>query len=150
MIARSAGATSPPNHLHRGFKGTFSSDCAPLKLGKFVVVVSQSQLALANSSARFGQQLSYSCPRGYEFSTGQLRLHAECLLGGRWSLARISNCQPRYCGPVPQIDNGFAVNATGVSYNQTATYKCYAGFTLGDDNMPRERPMGQVARMLLD
>lgn len=34
----------------------------------------------------------------------------------------------RYCGPVPQIDNGFAVVATNVTYRGVATYQCYAGF----------------------
>jgi hypothetical protein len=33
-----------------------------------------------------------------------------------------------YCGPVPQIDNGFAVAATNVSFGGTASYQCYAGF----------------------
>lgn len=113
---------------NRGFTAIFSSDCPPLKLGKNVLVAQGIQAA--NSSAKFGQQLSYSCPRGQEFSNGQIRLHNECLPGGRWSLAKVPNCQPRYCGPVPQIDNGFAINATGVTYNQTATYRCYNGFNL--------------------
>lgn len=34
----------------------------------------------------------------------------------------------KYCGPVPQIDNGFAVASTNVTYRGTATYQCYAGF----------------------
>lgn len=34
----------------------------------------------------------------------------------------------RYCGPVPQIVNGFAVEATNVTYRGVATYQCYAGF----------------------
>jgi hypothetical protein len=33
-----------------------------------------------------------------------------------------------YCGPVPQIDNGFAVAATNVSFGGTASFQCYAGF----------------------
>ena len=33
-----------------------------------------------------------------------------------------------YCGPVPQIDNGFAVTSTNVSLNGQASYTCYAGF----------------------
>lgn len=112
----------------RGFSATFSADCPPLRLGKNVLV-SQGQQA-ASVSARFGQQLTYTCPRGQEFSNGQLRLQNECLHGGRWSMSKVPNCQERYCGPVPQIDNGFAINATGVTFNQTATYKCYNGFNL--------------------
>lgn len=113
---------------NRGFYATFSSDCPPLKLGKNVQVLQG--LQVANSSAKFGQLLTYSCPRGQEFSNGQLKLYNECLPGGKWSLARVPNCQPKYCGPVPQIDNGFAINSTGVTYNQTATYRCYNGFNL--------------------
>ncbi|KAK2701733.1 hypothetical protein QYM36_019626, partial [Artemia franciscana] len=33
-----------------------------------------------------------------------------------------------YCGPVPQIANGFAIQATNVTYRGEATYQCYAGF----------------------
>lgn len=33
-----------------------------------------------------------------------------------------------YCGPVPQIDNGFSIGATNVTYRGQATYQCYAGF----------------------
>ena len=33
-----------------------------------------------------------------------------------------------YCGPVPQIDNGFSIGATNVTYMGQATYQCYAGF----------------------
>lgn len=113
---------------NKGFSATFSADCPPLKLGKNVLVA-QGQLA-ASVPAKFGQQLTYSCPRGQEFSNGQLKLNNECQLGGKWSMSKVPNCQERYCGPVPQIDNGFAINATGVTFNQTATYKCYNGFNL--------------------
>ncbi|CAA3006472.1 sushi, von Willebrand factor type A, EGF and pentraxin domain-containing 1 isoform X1 [Olea europaea subsp. europaea] len=122
---RGALAAAGPN---RGFKATFSADCPPLKLGRGVIVAQGQQVALAG--ARFGQQLTYTCPRGQEFSNGQLKLHNECLMGGRWTMSRVPNCQERYCGPVPQIDNGFAINATGVTFNQTATYRCYNGFAL--------------------
>ena len=33
-----------------------------------------------------------------------------------------------YCGPVPQISNGFAIGATNVTFLGAATYQCYAGF----------------------
>ena len=39
-----------------------------------------------------------------------------------------------YCGPVPQIDNGFAVAATNVSYRGMASYQCYAGFGFPSGN----------------
>ena len=33
-----------------------------------------------------------------------------------------------YCGPVPQIDNGFSIGASNVTYRGEITYQCYAGF----------------------
>lgn len=33
-----------------------------------------------------------------------------------------------YCGPVPQIDNGFSIGASNVTYKGAAYYQCYAGF----------------------
>src|SRR5690606_20871550 len=48
--------------------------------------------------------------------------------GGKWSIGKVPACVLRYCGPVPQIDNGFAVNATNVTYGGAAVYQCYAGF----------------------
>ena len=50
------------------------------------------------------------------------------MAGGKWSTPYIPKCQPMYCGPVPQIDNGFAVAASNVSFTGTASYQCYAGF----------------------
>ena len=117
---------------HRGFQATFSADCPALKLGRGVLVGGQTgggQQTVTPPSS-FGAQFTYTCPRGQEFANGALRLHNECLAGGRWSMARVPSCQEKYCGPVPQIDNGFAINSTGVTFNQTATYKCYNGFNL--------------------
>lgn len=121
-------AGAPAANRNRGFAATFSADCPPLKLGRNVIVAQGQQAA--SVGAKFGQQLTYTCPRGQEFANGQLRLQNECQLGGKWSMGKVPNCQERYCGPVPQIDNGFAINATGVTFNQTATYKCYNGFNL--------------------
>ena len=45
-----------------------------------------------------------------------------------WTLVSILKSLQVYCGPVPQIDNGFAVAATNVSFNGAASYQCYAGF----------------------
>ena len=60
--------------------------------------------------------------------------------GGQWSQAYIPKCQDVYCGPVPQIDNGFAVDATrNVSYGATAMYQCYAGFSF-----PSGRPIEAI------
>ncbi len=39
-----------------------------------------------------------------------------CMPGGKWDNDYIPSCQEVYCGPVPQIDNGFAVEASNVTY----------------------------------
>ena len=39
-----------------------------------------------------------------------------CLPGGEWDNDYIPSCQEVYCGPVPQIDNGFAIEAANVTF----------------------------------
>ena len=39
-----------------------------------------------------------------------------CMPGGKWDNDYIPSCQEVYCGPVPQIDNGFAVEASNVTF----------------------------------
>ncbi|KAI1303707.1 Fibropellin-1 [Halotydeus destructor] len=103
-----------------GWSAMFSADCPPLKVGRSAISSSRDQM--------FGAKVAFGCPTGQEFSNGLLKIETECLQGGRWSVPRIPDCQERYCGPVPQIDNGFAVAATNVTYRGMATYQCYAGF----------------------
>ena len=57
-----------------------------------------------------------------------------CQLGGEWSQSYIPACQEVYCGPVPQIDNGFAVVASNVTYRGVAQFQCYAGFAFPSGN----------------
>lgn len=40
----------------------------------------------------------------------------------------LNNSPEVYCGPVPQIDNGFSIGSTNVTYRGQASYQCYAGF----------------------
>ena len=49
-------------------------------------------------------------------------------------LTHLRICFQVYCGPVPQIDNGFAVAATNVSFRGMASYQCYAGFGFASGN----------------
>ena len=88
----------------------------------------------------FGATVEFSCPEGQVFATGNKTIFTECMPGGQWSQAYIPKCQDVYCGPVPQIDNGFAVDATrNVSYGATAMYQCYAGFSF-----PSGRPIEAI------
>lgn len=45
-----------------------------------------------------------------------------------------------YCGPVPQIDNGFSIGSTNVTYRGIATYQCYAGFAF-----PTGQPIERIS-----
>ena len=104
----------------KGWSASFSADCPQLKIGLNALASSRGTM--------FGAKVTFTCPTGQEFSNGQTKLQTECLQSGKWSLSTIPDCQERYCGPVPQIDNGFAVASTNVTYRGTATYQCYAGF----------------------
>jgi len=112
--------TTDSLHARTGWRAVFSSDCPPLTSGKG---------ALASSrDIAFETLVTFSCPVGQEFATGQQQIVTECKPGGRWSVNYIPACQEVYCGPVPQISNGFAIESDNVTYLGTATYQCYAGF----------------------
>ncbi|XP_069668601.1 uncharacterized protein uif isoform X2 [Periplaneta americana] len=107
-------------HNNKGWKATFSADCPPLIPGLG---------ALASSrDTAFGTVVTFTCPVGQEFATGRPRITTECMLGGNWSVTYIPPCQEVYCGPVPQIDNGFSIGSNNVTYRGQAMYQCYAGF----------------------
>lgn len=112
--------TSGPSSTMRGWSLVFSTDCPPLVIGSGAIGSGNERI--------FGSKHSFNCPLGQQFENGATRLSTECLPGGNWSIRKIPACVPRYCGPVPQIDNGFAVKATNVTYNGVAIYQCYAGF----------------------
>lgn len=108
-------------HNAAGFSATFSADCPDLKSGLG---------ALASSrDTAFGTNVIFSCPAGQEFATGKHKIQTVCQKGGKWSVDYIPKCQEVYCGPVPQIDNGFSIGSSNVTYNGIAMYQCYAGFT---------------------
>ncbi|CAG9863735.1 unnamed protein product [Phyllotreta striolata] len=112
--------TTDALHNNVGWEATFSADCPPLQPGIG---------ALASSrDTAFGTIITFSCPTGQEFATGRTRLTTQCMLGGNWSISYIPKCQEVYCGPVPQIDNGFSIGSTNVTYRGQAMYQCYAGF----------------------
>ncbi|CAB3409318.1 unnamed protein product [Caenorhabditis bovis] len=104
-----------------GFNFTYSIDCPPLPEVPMVTVSTRDRSA--------NTKVVVSCPKGFEFSSGEgVSQQIECKIGGEWSQSIISTCQPIYCGPVPQISNGFASSATNVSFGGVAKYSCYKGF----------------------
>lgn len=106
------------------------ADCPDLKPGTG---------ALASSrDTAFGTMITFTCPVGQEFATGKNKIQTVCMKGGNWSIEYIPKCQEVYCGPVPQIDNGFSIGSSNVTYRGIAMYQCYAGFTF-PSNSPIEK-----------
>lgn len=108
-------------HNAPGWSATFSADCPDLRPG-------EGALASSRDTA-FGTVVQFTCPVGQEFATGKPKIQTVCEKGGKWSINYIPKCQEVYCGPVPQIDNGFSIGSSNVTYNGVAMYQCYAGFT---------------------
>ena len=109
-----------------GFSAVYSADCPALQPGKGAI---SSRL-----DTTFGSVVNFNCPAGEVFATGVSEITTTCLPGGQWSDAYIPACQEVYCGPVPQIDNGFAVVASNVTYRGEARFQCYAGFSFPSGN----------------
>ncbi|XP_077268738.1 sushi, von Willebrand factor type A, EGF and pentraxin domain-containing protein uif isoform X1 [Temnothorax americanus] len=119
-------------HSSAGWQAEFSADCPALQPG-------EGALASSRDTA-FGTVVTFSCPLGQEFATGKSRIATVCLPGGNWSVTYIPKCQEVYCGPVPQIDNGFSIGSSNVTYRGLATYQCYAGFAF-----PSGRPTEKIS-----
>ena len=114
------------NKNSAGFSAVFSADCPDLKPGKGAVA--------SNVDTTFGAIVTFSCPTGQIFATGVSEITTTCQPGGTWENDYIPDCHEVYCGPVPQIDNGFAVRADNVTYNGVARFQCYAGFAFPSGN----------------
>ena len=113
-------------HNDIGWTATFSADCPDLKPG-------EGALASSRDTA-FGTMVTFTCPIGQEFATGKNKIKTICTKGGNWSVEYIPKCQEVYCGPVPQIDNGFSIGSSNVTYRGIAMYQCYAGFAFSSQN----------------
>lgn len=107
-------------------------DCPPLHPGEGALA--------SNRDTAFGTTVTFSCLLGQEFATGKAKISTTCLPGGNWSVTYIPKCQEVYCGPVPQIDNGFSIGSTNVTYRGLATYQCYAGFAF-----PSSKPVEKIS-----
>ncbi|XP_069125538.1 CUB and sushi domain-containing protein 3-like [Argopecten irradians] len=89
------------------------------------------------STYAFGSYLNVSCESGYVFleeenqrgdNTSVEYVVMECLYGGVWNVARIPQCQARYCGVPPVINRGYLLQGNGVQYGATVTYVCEDGY----------------------
>lgn len=104
------------------FSASFSVDCPEL--------MGQNGAVLSSSDRRLATVVTVSCPVGYELSTRETSVTTVCELGGKWSVPRIPQCQPRYCGPPPIFPNAVVANISAFTFTGTAEYECLSGFTL--------------------
>ncbi|XP_064091137.1 sushi, von Willebrand factor type A, EGF and pentraxin domain-containing protein 1-like isoform X2 [Macrobrachium nipponense] len=111
---------SDPLRPAKGWSANFSADCPTMTAGEGAIASSR--------DTSFGSVVTYSCPKGQEFANNKTEIVTTCMPGGQWSVDYVPDCQEVYCGPVPQIDNGFSIEATNVTYEGQAKYQCYAGF----------------------
>jgi len=109
-----------------GFSAIFSADCPELLPGRSAIA--------SSIDTTFGARVMFTCPLGHVFATGVNEIVTDCLPGGKWSTEYIPSCQVVYCGPVPQIDNGYTVAASNVTYQGISTFQCYAGFAFPNRN----------------
>lgn len=113
-------------HNAEGWSATFSADCPNLQPGIGALA--------SNRDTAFETTVTFTCPIGQEFATGKHKISTVCQRGGNWSVNYIPKCQEVYCGPVPQIDNGFSIGSSNVTYKGVAAYQCYAGFAFPSGN----------------
>jgi len=72
-------------HAAAGWKASYSADCPALQAGEGAQASSR--------DTAFGTVVTFTCPRGHEFATGNNKLVTECLPGGEWSISYIPKCQ---------------------------------------------------------
>jgi hypothetical protein len=64
---------------------TLFLDCPVLRPGKGALA--------SNRDIAFGTSVTFTCPTGQEFATGQQKIVTECQPGGLWSVDYIPDCQ---------------------------------------------------------
>lgn len=102
------------------FFASYSVDCPALTKGDLVI--------LSSNDRTLGAEVTITCPVGYELASQDLTVTTKCGPGGVWSLPRIPQCQPRYCGPAPRFPNTVPVNVTSFNYLGVIDYRCSSGF----------------------
>jgi hypothetical protein len=101
-----------------GFSIVFSADCPVLQPGAGAI--------MSSTDTTFDAVVGFSCPAGHLFATGVKEMQSRCQPGGEWDNDYIPACVQAYCGPVPQIDNGFAVQASNVTWKGVAQFQVYS------------------------
>ena len=73
------------------FSAKFSADCPPLEVGRDAVPLPGSEASVFATA--FGSKAAFTCPEGQVFATGAEEITTECRPGGKWTKARIPDCQ---------------------------------------------------------
>ncbi|CAD5124417.1 DgyrCDS12702 [Dimorphilus gyrociliatus] len=121
--------TSDANIESTGFSAKYSIDCPDYQRNVDTSITS------GTYSANFGSKFTVSCLNaGYYFSAEEFfeksAVELRCEIGGKWNYNRLPQCVKRYCGHVPDVNNGYIEKTTGVVLGQTATFKCFPGFSI--------------------
>ncbi|CAH1794302.1 unnamed protein product [Owenia fusiformis] len=117
-----------------GYAYTFSRDCPDIALGF------SSDTIINTSASNIGSYKSYmsnstiTCSVGHVFKQqyyiGTTSVSMECRYKGVWDIHHYPNCMGAYCGAPPKVEHGYVYTSTGVTYNLTATYRCFGVYFL--------------------
>lgn len=107
----------------------FSVDCPDYTLNSQTIITGGAY------KKSFGSKFTVACRNsGYYFSaeefTGKTAVNLECEIGGKWNVNRLPQCSRRYCGHVPDVNNGYVQKTTGVLFEDKATFSCFPGFSI--------------------
>ncbi|XP_070175352.1 uncharacterized protein [Littorina saxatilis] len=78
-----------------------------------------------------GDNVTYSCVTGYEFSNISNSVNITCQQDNTWSDTPASSCQIVSCGNPDIISNGYVVHSD-VTYGALATYTCNGRYEMSD------------------
>ncbi|XP_053380898.1 uncharacterized protein LOC123562053 [Mercenaria mercenaria] len=119
----------------RGFLATWSTACMNPNYDENTVVTP------SPGAWHYRSSMTLTCRQGYAFQQEQIPVNTpsvtiECGFKGIWkNYLQIPRCTPRYCGDVPNINNGYIVSSNGSVFGSKATYKCNTGSTLSSGSL---------------
>ncbi|KAI0227249.1 E-selectin [Lamellibrachia satsuma] len=78
-----------------------------------------------------GDSIRISCKAGHQFAQAEHKGKNEVVMTCKsegWDVKQVPQCEPKYCGQAPLIDNGYTESSTGVQFGDTVMYTCYGGY----------------------
>ncbi|XP_053393488.1 uncharacterized protein LOC123564875 isoform X1 [Mercenaria mercenaria] len=115
--------------MSQGFSIGFGTDCVDLNVS--------AETIKSTNMTYFWENVELSCPTGFRYHMKKyfdmdivtLRCDSMWEIDGE-DPGAIPECQVVHCGPPTRIQNGGVKSATGVTYNEVATYFCNDGFQM--------------------